>query len=140
MCGWHHWLNGHEFWANSEIVKDREGWRATVHGDVKNQTQLSDWTTKPRTRWLHRLIPPNIEWRISTNPSQTLLKIKMKSCCWTTKDTRILGLQRRRIQSGPRDRLDCSELLCDKVLLKCKRDRESFWHRHQNGAERVPCC
>ena len=26
----------------------------------------------------------------------------------------------------------------NKVLLKYKRDRESFWHRHQKGAERIP--
>ena len=25
-----------------EIVKDREAWRAVVHGVAKNQTQLSD--------------------------------------------------------------------------------------------------
>ena len=25
-----------------EILKDREAWRATVHGVAKNQTQLSD--------------------------------------------------------------------------------------------------
>ena len=25
-----------------EIVKDREAWRAAVHGVAKNQTQLSD--------------------------------------------------------------------------------------------------
>ena len=25
-----------------------------------------------------------------------------------------------------------------KVLLKYRRDREGFWHRHQTGAERVP--
>ena len=37
-------------------------------------------------------------------------------------------------------RLDHSELLCNKVLLKYKEDRESFWHRHQQGAERVPPC
>ena len=30
--------------------------------------------------------------------------------------------------------------LCNKVLLKYKGDRESFWHRHQKGAERVPAC
>ena len=35
--------------------------------------------------------------------------------------------------SGPERRLDHWELLCDKVLLKYKRDRESFSHRHQKG-------
>ena len=39
---------------------------------------------------------------------------------------------------GPVMRLDCSELLCNKVLLKYRRDRESFGHRHQKGTERVP--
>ena len=34
---------------------------------------------------------------------------------------------------GPEMRLDRSELLCNKVLLKYKGDRESFLHRHQSG-------
>jgi len=38
----------------------------------------------------------------------------------------ILGLQRRRIQSRARDKFDCSELLYNKIVLKYKRDRESF--------------
>ena len=28
-----------------EIVKDREAWRAAIHGVIKSWTQLSDWTT-----------------------------------------------------------------------------------------------
>ena len=31
-----------------DMVKDREAWRAVVHGVAKNQPQLSDWT---KTRW-----------------------------------------------------------------------------------------
>ena len=30
-----------------EMVKDREAWRAIVHGVAKGQTQLSNWTTIP---------------------------------------------------------------------------------------------
>ena len=41
---------------------------------------------------------------------------------------------------GPVMRLDHSQLLCNKVLLKYKRDRESFWHRHPKGAEKIPPC
>ena len=42
MVGWHHRLNGHEFEKLQEIVKDRESWRAAVHGVAKSRTQLSD--------------------------------------------------------------------------------------------------
>ena len=38
MIGWHHWPNG------QEMVKDKEGWRAAVHGVTKSWTQLSNWT------------------------------------------------------------------------------------------------
>ena len=38
---------------------------------------------------------------------------------------------------GPVILLDCSELLCNKVLSKYKRDREGFCHRDQKGTERV---
>ena len=41
---------------------------------------------------------------------------------------------------GPETRLDCSELLCNIVLLKYKGNRESFWHRHKKGTQRVPPC
>ena len=43
MAGWHHRLEGHEFeWT--ELVIDREVWRAGIHGVVKSGTRLSDWT------------------------------------------------------------------------------------------------
>ena len=32
ILAWHHQVNGHEFEQLWEIVKDREAWRAAVHG------------------------------------------------------------------------------------------------------------
>ena len=33
-----------------ELVKDREAWRAAIHGAAKSQTQLNDWTDDERIR------------------------------------------------------------------------------------------
>ena len=41
MVGWHHQLNGHEF-GQTPDAKDREAWRAAVHGVKKSRTQFSD--------------------------------------------------------------------------------------------------
>ena len=34
---WHHQLKGHEFEQAPDMVKDREAWRASVHGVAKSQ-------------------------------------------------------------------------------------------------------
>ena len=38
MAGWHHQLNGHEFDQTLGNMKDREAWRAAVHGVAKSWT------------------------------------------------------------------------------------------------------
>ena len=45
---------------------------------------------------------------------------------------------RGEVNPEPETRLDRSELLCNKVLLKYKGDRESFWQKHQKGAREYP--
>ena len=49
----------------------------------------------------------------------------MKGCCWIT-TLGFLAPEGEEFNPGPEMRLDHSELLCNKVLLKYKRDRESF--------------
>ena len=44
MVEWHHRLNGHEFEQTLNIVKNREAWRAAVHGVAKSQTWRSNFT------------------------------------------------------------------------------------------------
>ena len=37
MVRWHHRLDGHEFEQALGVVKDREAWRAAVHGAANSQ-------------------------------------------------------------------------------------------------------
>ena len=45
MVGWHHRWTGINLGKFQEMVRDREAWRAAVHGVKKSQTQLGDRTT-----------------------------------------------------------------------------------------------
>ena len=46
-----------------EIVKDRDIWRAAVHGVAKSQTQLSDWTTTATKQTLRKLLSLPSIWK-----------------------------------------------------------------------------
>ena len=39
-----------------ELVRDREAWRAVIHGVTKNRTRLSDWT---ELNWYYGILPNN---------------------------------------------------------------------------------
>ena len=49
-----------------EMVKDREGWRAAVHGVIKSGTQLSNWTTAATKR---AAAVPQLHYRIAPKDS-----------------------------------------------------------------------
>ena len=49
--GWHHWCKEHGLGQTLGDVRDREAWRAAVHGFEKSWTRLGDWrTTKQQTQ------------------------------------------------------------------------------------------
>ena len=43
-----------------KIVKDREAWRAAVHGVAKSQTWLSDWTTTNTMKMICKYLPVHV--------------------------------------------------------------------------------
>ena len=51
---------------------------------------------------------------------------------------RIHDLWRRKFNFGTRDQAWSLKSFCVAVLLKYKKDRESFWHRHQMGDGECP--
>ena len=53
-------------------------------------------------------------------------------------NTGILASRGEEFDSGPEMRLDHFKPLCNKFLLKFKRDNESFWHRYQRKEKECP--
>ena len=84
-----------------------------------------------------------VTWRCSVNVwHQSIIFIYAVSGWWKGLaerwDRGFLASGGDEFNPGPETRLDCSELWCNKVLLKYKGDRESFWHRHQKGQKNTP--
>ena len=93
----------------------------------------------PWTEACQAPLPSAISWSLLKFMSiESVMPSNWKVVAEPWKDDGILGLRRRRIQSRSRDEAWSLRVLCNKVLLKYKGDRESLWHRHQKGAERVP--
>ena len=51
MAGWHHWLDGHESEWTQGVGDGQEGLGAAIHGVVKSQTWLSNWTELNWLNW-----------------------------------------------------------------------------------------
>ena len=68
---------------------------------------------------------------------RAIILLLMKGCCWPMKRCWDSWPPEEKNSIRGQRRGLIAELLCNKVLLTYKGDRESFWHRHQKGAERV---
>ena len=90
-----------------------------------------------------------IMWNVELDEEQARIKIageninNLRFADWKVvaepwKTLGFLASRGEEFNPGPVMWLDHSELLCNKVLLKYKRDTESFWHRQQKGEERTP--
>ena len=76
-----------------------------------------------------------------TKVRKHLASMVLKGCCWITRIHRdFWPPEEKNSIRGQRRGLIAQSFWCNKVLLKYKGDRESFWHRHQKGAERAPPC
>ena len=120
----------------------RENWHAASGGRAPG---ICLWPGRPR-RWSGK--DPEAGWcgwgnQRSMYSCAVLGESTQPPCWWNVvaepwKMPGFLASREEEFNPGPETRLDCSELLCNAVLLKYKRNRESFWHRHQKGAERIP--
>ena len=74
---------GRQFW---ELVKDREAWRAIVHGVTKSQTRLRDWTRAIITKnssdvsCKEKIVEVYLHWLFFQNEFSRFLLYKLNSC------------------------------------------------------------
>ena len=62
MVGWHHWLIDLSLSKLQETVKNREGWRAAVHGVAESETWLINWT---KTMAVRDTNISNVFWKLN---------------------------------------------------------------------------
>ena len=93
-----------------------------IHHQCLESTQTHVHWVSDAIQPFHPLLSPSSPERLLLNHAKTM---------------GFLASRGEEFNLGPETRLEHSELLCNKVLLNYKGDRESFWHRLQKGAERV---
>ena len=71
-------------------------------------------------------------------PWLKIMVIGMKGCCWIMQRHRDSWPPEEKNSTQGQRRVLITQSFC--VIKFYKGDRESFWHRHQKGVERVPTC
>ena len=104
---------------------NRENDTSVTYWEQRNFKKSQPDPLRHRREWMAGIY----SWSWTVSP--------LKGCCWTQKMPWFLASRGEKFNLGPVMKPDHSELLCNKVLLKYKRDRESFCYRHQKGAEKV---
>ena len=147
-----------EIWVSpNEVEKPRAcymEWSKSEREKQKSYINIYTWNLEKCQGWTYlqgsnedkgienRLVDTVWEGEGGTNWEGSMETYTLLKCCfWITQ--RCLGSwppEEKNSILGTETRLDRSELLCNKVLLKYKGDRESFWHRHQKGAKEYSLC
>ena len=109
-----------------ENPRDGGAWWAAIYGVAQSQTRLKRLSS---SSWLS-LLWALFTWYMARTHIHTVDTGYLKSVAEQWKTPGFLASGGEEFNPGPEMRLDCSELLCNKVLLKYTGDRESFWHRH----------
>ena len=100
------------------------------------------WGTRPEHRTVHKCweaVQNTIQcYRVIYDETKKRYYPDIERLLLNDKTPGFLGSGGDDFNPGPETRLDHSEFLCNKVLLKYKGGRESFWHGHQKGAKEYP--
>ena len=86
MVRWHHQLTNVSLSKLQEMVKNREAWRAAIHGVTKSLTQLSDWRNKPNKKQPRNQGRASPEW----SPTPSLVDFKSSTCIFKPASTQCL--------------------------------------------------
>ena len=124
-----------------EVMEERIAWHAAFRGVTKNR---SDLTTKQQQE-------QSCVQLCNLNKRGETLGVKSLCCTEMSELSQLLHgpvdslvkgvgfvISEEDLASRPETRLDYSGLLCGRSFITVKRDRESFWHRHQKEVESAP--